>query len=108
MGEIYVYKSGISVDENLKTIFIKELSMEKLVWLIFAMVLLYEAFFKCYLRRIRWKKLRRFLRKHHSCHRVDYGSCICLLGVQVDVVPNNFLFEEGLYAIGKFWGKFDY
>lgn len=105
--EIYVYKSDIPVDENLKNDFYQRIIDGKIDAVVFGSGLSVRNIFKMLSEKNSLSKIKEIFKKNITTVAIGPTTADVLVqfGIQVDVMPNNYLFEEALQALAKFWDK---
>jgi uroporphyrinogen-III synthase len=105
--EIYVYESGLPVDETLKEQFFKDLNAGKIDAIVFGSGLSAKNIFKMLTEKASMEKLRRIINGKVTVVAIGPTTAEALseLGIEVDVMPQDYLFENALAALAQYWGK---
>lgn len=105
--EIHVYESGLPVDEGLKAKFLEDLTAGKIHAIVFGSGLSAKNIFKMLTEKASMENLREILAKKVTVVAIGPTTAEALaeLGVKVDVVPKDYLFEEALSALSEYWRK---
>jgi uroporphyrinogen-III synthase len=103
--EIYVYESGLPGDEELKTKFYEDLTKGKIDAIVFGSGLSAKNIFKMLSEKAPIETLRNFVNSKVTTVAIGPTTAEALkeLGIKVDVVPKDYLFEEALAALEAFW-----
>jgi uroporphyrinogen-III synthase len=103
--EIYVYESGLPVDEALKTKFYDDLTNGRIHALVFGSGLSAKNIFKMLTEKAPMDQLRRIVRDKVTTVAIGPTTAEALkeMDVKVDVVPKDYLFEEALEALALYW-----
>jgi len=104
--EIYVYESGLPVDEELKTKFFGDLAGGRIDAVLFGSGLSAKNIFKMLTEKADMEQLRRIFAEKVTVVAIGPTTAQALreLKVKVDVVPEDYLFENALAALAMFWG----
>lgn len=105
--EIYVYESGIPVDEQLKTKFFNDLVSGQIDAIVFGSGLSAKNIFKMLTEKASMDALKKII--HEKITTVAIGpttaEALKELDIKVDVIPKDYLFEEALVALATFWAN---
>jgi uroporphyrinogen-III synthase len=103
--EIYVYESGLPVNEALKTKFFDDLTCGRIDAVLFGSGLSAKNIFKMLTEKAGMEQLRKILAQKVTVVAIGPTTAEALreLNVKVDVVPEDYLFENALAALAKFW-----
>lgn len=103
--EIYVYESGLPVDEAMKTRFYEDLVGGRIDALLFGSGLSAKNIFKMLTEKTSMERLRRFFKEKVTVVAIGPTTAEALreLEVNVDVVPEDYLFDNALDALSKYW-----
>ncbi len=103
--EIHVYESGLPVDESLKARFFEDLSAGRINAILFGSGLSAKNIFKMLTEKASMERLREILAAKVTVVAIGPTTAEALaeLGVKVDVVPKDYLFEEALSALAEYW-----
>ncbi len=103
--EIYVYESGLPVDEKLKDKFYKDLTSGRIDAIVFGSGLSAKNIFKMLSQKASMEKLREILNINVTTVAIGptTGEALKEMGVKVDVMPEDYLFEKALSALAQFW-----
>jgi uroporphyrinogen-III synthase len=103
--EIYVYESGLPVDEQLKEKFYRDLISGGINALLFGSGLSEKNIFKMLIEKAPMEQLRNVLQQKVTTVAIGPTTAEALkeLDIKVDVVPEDYLFENALIALAKFW-----
>lgn len=106
--EIYVYESGLPVDEALKTKFYQDLVEGRIDALLFGSGLSAKNIFKMLTEKAPMEQLRQILKKKHiTIVAIGPTTAQALqeLDVKVDVIPEDYLFDKALDALAAYWSN---
>ena len=105
--EIYVYESGLPVDEALKTKFYSDLTGGHINALLFGSGLSAKNIFKMLTEKAFMEQLRKVLAEKVTVVAIGPTTAEALreLNVKVDVVPADYLFDKALDALADYWGQ---
>ena len=105
--EIYVYESGLPVDEQLKEKFYRDLTSGSINALLFGSGLSAKNIFKMLTEKASMEQLRKVLQQKVTTVAIGPTTAEALkeLDIKVDVVPEDYLFENALAALAKFWAE---
>ena len=102
--EIYVYESGLPVDEELKERFYRDLTGGCIEAVVFGSGLSAKNIFRMLAEKAPMEQVRAVMR---CVATVAIGpttaEALRELGVKVDVTPQNYLFQDALAALAQFW-----
>lgn len=103
--EIYVYESGMPVDDGLKDKFFDDLSAGRIDALVFGSGLSAKNIFHMLSDRGPVEVIRSLLNAKVTTVAIGPTTAEALkeLGVKVDVVPKDYLFENALAALAQYW-----
>jgi uroporphyrinogen-III synthase len=103
--EIHVYESGLPVDEALKMRFFEDLSAGRIHAIVFGSGLSAKNIFKMLTEKASMEHLREMLVSQVTVVAIGPTTAEALseLGVKVDVVPKDYLFEEALSSLAEYW-----
>jgi uroporphyrinogen-III synthase len=103
--EIYVYESGLPVDEKLKNKFFQDLTSGKIDAIVFGSGLSAKNIFKMLSEKASMEKLRNIINDKVTTVAIGPTTAEALkeMGVKVDVMPKDYLFEKALAALAKYW-----
>jgi uroporphyrinogen-III synthase len=107
VAEIYVYESGLPVDEKLKTKFYDDLASGRIDALVFGSGLSAKNIFKMLNEKAPMEQLRKVIAEKVTTVAIGPTTAEALkeLNVKVDVVPEDYLFDKALDALAEFWAK---
>jgi uroporphyrinogen-III synthase len=105
--EIYVYESGLPVDEKIKDKFYEDLTSGKIGAIVFGSGLSVRNIFKMLLEKAPMEKLRDTVNKQVTTVAIGPTTAEALreIGIKVDVVPADYLFEKALSALAMYWNS---
>lgn len=105
--EIYVYESGLPVDEELKEKFYQDLKNGKIDAIVFGSGLSAKNIFKMLTEKAPMDTVRQLVNGKVTTVAIGPTTAEALreLGVTVDVVPESYLFEEALAALARYWTR---
>jgi uroporphyrinogen-III synthase len=105
--EIYVYESGLPVDEKLKTKFYEDLSNGKIDAIVFGSGLSAKNIFKMLSEKAPMETLKKIVNAKVTTVAIGPTTAEALqeMNVKVDVVPKDYLFEEALSALARYWNS---
>jgi uroporphyrinogen-III synthase len=103
--EIYVYESGLPEDEVLKSKFYEDLTGGCIDALLFGSGLSAKNIFKMLTEKAPIDELRKILKEKVTVVAIGPTTAEALkeLGIDVDVVPNDYLFDSALDALADYW-----
>ena len=107
IAEIHVYESGLPVDEKLKAKFLEDLTAGKVHAIVFGSGLSAKNIFKMLTEKASMEKLRALIAEKVTVVAIGPTTAEALeeMGVRVDVMPKDYLFEEALSALARYWNK---
>jgi uroporphyrinogen-III synthase len=107
MQEIYVYESGLPEDETLKAKFLADLTAGKINAVVFGSGLSAKNIFKMLTEKVPMQKLKAIFAEKVTVVAIGPTTAEALLamGIRVDVVPKDYLFEDALDALAEYWNK---
>ncbi|MDR1992483.1 MAG: uroporphyrinogen-III synthase [Nitrososphaerota archaeon] len=105
--EIYVYESGLPIDEALKTKFYNDLSAGYISAILFGSGLSAKNIFQMLTEKAPLEQLRQILAKQVTIVAIGPTTAQALneLAIKVDVVPDDYLFDSALDALARHWAK---
>ena len=105
--EIYVYESGLPVNEKMKEKFFEDLTSGKIDALVFGSGLSAKNIFKMLSEKAPMKKLLEIVNSKVTTVAIGPTTAEALkeLGVKVDVVPKDYLFESAIVALIHYWSN---
>jgi len=105
--EIHVYESGLPTDEALKTKFFEDLNAGRLHAVLFGSGLSAKNIFKMLTEKASMDQLRKIFAEKVTVVAIGPTTAEALaeLGVRVDVVPKDYLFEEALSSLTEYWRR---
>ena len=105
--EIYVYESGLPVDKKLKDKFFKDLTSGKIEAIVFGSGLSAKNIFKMLSENAPMKTLRALMNSKVTTVAIGPTTAEALreMGINVDVMPQDYLFEEALTMLAQYWNK---
>ena len=103
--EIYVYESGLPVNEKLKAKFFEDLTSGKIDAIVFGSGLSAKNIFKMLSEKAPMETLRNIVNAKVTTVAIGPTTAEALreMNVKVDVMPQNYLFEEALSALARYW-----
>jgi uroporphyrinogen-III synthase len=103
--EIYVYESGLPVDEALKTKFYEDLTGGRIDALLFGSGLSAKNIFRMLTEKASMGTLRKVLSEKVTVIAIGPTTAQALqeLNIKVDVMPQDYLFENALSALARHW-----
>ncbi len=103
--EIYVYESGLPADEKLKEQFYQDLTAGKIDAFVFGSGLSAKNIFKMLSEKAPIETLRSMINSKVTTVAIGPTTAEALreMGVKVDVMPEDYLFEKALEALAKHW-----
>ncbi len=103
--EIYVYESGLPEDEKLKSQFYLDLTSGKINALVFGSGLSARNIFKMLAEKAPMEQIRSLIKGKVTVVAIGPTTAEALeeLQIEVDVVPEDYLFEKALSALAQFW-----
>lgn len=105
--EIYVYESGLPVDQKLQESFFQDLVGGKIHAIIFSSSLGVKNLFEMLSEQISMGKLRDIINGRLTIVAIGPATAETLaeMGLKVDVMPEKHLFEEALDALARYWNN---
>ncbi len=105
--EVYVYESGLPVDEKLKKKFYEDLTSGRINALVFGSGLSAKNIFKMLTEKAPMEQLREVIKAKVTTVAIGPTTAEALkeLNIKVDVIPEDYLFENALSALAKFWAE---
>ncbi|MCW4028842.1 MAG: uroporphyrinogen-III synthase [Candidatus Bathyarchaeota archaeon] len=105
--EIYVYESGLPVDEALKTKFYEDLQNGKINAVVFGSGLSAKNIFTMLTEKAPMDTLRGIFAAKVAVVAIGPTTAEALkeLNVKVDVIPEDYLFEKALSALAQYWAN---
>ncbi len=105
--EIYVYESGLPADEKIKEQFYSDLTSGKIEAIIFGSGLSAKNIFKMLSEKASMETLRGIVNSKVTTVAIGPTTADALkeMGIKVDVMPENYLFEDALSELAKFWSN---
>jgi uroporphyrinogen-III synthase len=105
--EIYVYESGLPVDETLRAKFLEDLTSGKIDAIVFGSGLSAKNIFKILTEKASMEAIREVVNGEVTTVAIGPTTAEALkeLGIKVDVVPKDYLFEEALTSLARYWNK---
>jgi uroporphyrinogen-III synthase len=102
---IHVYESGLPVDEVLKDKFFEDLSCGKIDAIVFGSGLSAKNIFKMLMEKAGMDKLRDLVNGKVTVVAIGPTTAQALkeMGIKVDVIPEDYLFENALSALAQYW-----
>ena len=103
--EIYVYESGLPVDAELKDRFFQALTSGKIDAIVFGSGLSAKNIFQMLTEKTPMDKLRSIVNGKVTTVAIGPTTAEALkeIGIKVDVMPEDYLFEKALEALAKYW-----
>ena len=103
--EIYVYESGLPVDAELKNRFFQDLTSGKINAIVFGSGLSAKNIFQMLTEKAPMDKLRNIINSKITTVAIGPTTAEALveMGLKVDVVPEDYLFEKALVALANYW-----
>jgi uroporphyrinogen-III synthase len=105
--EVYVYESGLPVDEKLKEKFYQDLTSGKIDAIVFGSGLSAKNIFKMLSEKAPMDQLRSIIKDKVTTVAIGPTTAEALkeMDVKVDVIPEDYLFEKALSALAEYWSK---
>ncbi len=105
--EIYVYESGLPVDEKLKDRFYDDLTSGRIDAIVFGSGLSARNIFKMLSEKASVETLRDIVNSQVTTVAIGPTTAAALreMGIKVDVVPTDYLFEKALSALALYWNS---
>ncbi len=103
--EIYVYESGLPVDEKLKAKFYEDLTSGSIDAIVFGSGLSAKNIFKMLTEKASMEKLRSIIKEKVTTVAIGPTTAEALreMDIKVNVIPRDYLFENALEALAAFW-----
>jgi uroporphyrinogen-III synthase len=103
--EIYVYESGLPTDKKIKEKFYRDLSAGKIDAIVFGSGLSAKNIFTMLAEKVPMETLRNTINSKVTTVAIGPTTAEALreLGIQADVVPEDYLFEKALAALAEYW-----
>jgi uroporphyrinogen-III synthase len=105
--EIYVYESGLPIDEKLKTRFYQDLTDGHIDALLFGSGLSAKNIFKMLTEKAPNEQITKTFAEKVTVVAIGPTTAEALnkLNVKVDVIPADYLFDKALDALATYWDK---
>jgi len=105
VNEIYVYESGLPIDETLKTKFYQDLTKGHINAILFGSGLSAKNIFKMLTEKAPMQQLQKILTEKVTIVAIGPTTAQALkeLNITVNVVPNDYLFDSALDALAQYW-----
>ncbi|MCL2477292.1 uroporphyrinogen-III synthase [Candidatus Bathycorpusculum sp.] len=105
--EIYVYESGLPIDEAVKTKFYQDLTQGHINALLFGSGLSAKNIFKMLTEKTTLDQLRQIITEKVAIVAIGPTTAQALkeLNISVNVVPNDYLFDSALDALAQYWAE---
>lgn len=105
--EVYVYESALPADEKLKGKFYQDLTSGKIDAIVFGSGLSAKNIFKMLSEKAQMVTIRSVVNSKVTTVAIGPTTAEALkeIGVKVDVVPENYLFENALEELAKYWSN---
>ncbi|MCL2358792.1 uroporphyrinogen-III synthase [Candidatus Bathycorpusculum sp.] len=105
--EIYVYESGLPIDEALKTKFYQDLTEGHINAILFGSGLSAKNIFKMLTEKASMQQLQQTLTEKVTTVAIGPTTAQALkeLNINVNVVPTDYLFDSALDALAQYWAK---
>jgi uroporphyrinogen-III synthase len=105
--EIYVYESGLPVDEAVKEKFYSDLTGGRINAIVFGSGLSAKNIFKMLYEKASMESVRNIVNNKVTTVAIGPTTAEALkeINVKVDIVPEDYLFEDALNALAKFWSN---
>jgi uroporphyrinogen-III synthase len=103
--EIYVYESGLPMDEKLKAKFYEDLTCGRIDAIVFGSGLSAKNIFKMLSEKAPMERLRKIIKDKVTTVAIGPTTAEALreMDIKVDVVPEDYLFENSLAALAEYW-----
>jgi uroporphyrinogen-III synthase len=103
--EIYVYESGLPLDEKIKEKFYQDLTSGCIDGLVFGSGLSAKNIFKMLCEKVSMEQLRSIIEEKVTTVAIGPTTAEALreMDIKVDVIPGDYLFENALAALAEFW-----
>ena len=103
--EVYVYESALPVDEKLKAKFYQDLTSGKIDAIVFGSGLSAKNIFKMLSEKAQMETIRSIVNSKVTTVAIGPTTANALkeMGVKVNVVPADYLFENALEELAKYW-----
>ncbi len=104
--EIYVYESGLPLDEKVKEKFYIDLTKGGINAIVFGSGLSAKNIFKMLTEKAPREQLQKIVAEKVTTVAIGPTTAQALqeLNIKVDVIPKDYLFENALTALAQFWG----
>jgi uroporphyrinogen-III synthase len=105
--EIYVYESGLPLDEKLKEKFYGDLTSGKIDAIVFGSGLSAKNIFKMLSEKASMEILKNIVKSKVTTVAIGPTTSEALkeMDVKVDVMPDDYLFEKALLALAEYWNR---
>jgi uroporphyrinogen-III synthase len=105
--EIHVYESALPIDEKLKAKFYEDLTSGKIDAVVFGSGLSAKNIFKMLSEKASMETVRTIVNNKVTTVAIGPTTADALreMGIKVDVMPQNYLFEEALSALARYWSE---
>jgi len=103
--EVYVYESDLPLDKKLKDKFFQDLTSGKIDAVVFGSGLSAKNIFKMLTENAAMETLRALINDKVTTVAIGPTTAEALqeMGIKVDVMPQDYLFEEALTALARHW-----
>jgi uroporphyrinogen-III synthase len=103
--EIYIYESGLPIDEELKTKFYRDLTGGHIDAVLFGSGLSAKNIFKMLTEKASIEQIRKTFADKVTVVAIGPTTAEALkeLGVKVNVIPGDYLFDKALDALAQYW-----
>lgn len=103
--EVYVYESGLPVDNKVKEKFFEDLTSGKIDAIVFGSGLSAKNIFKMLTEKSSMETLRTLINREVTTVAIGPTTAEALkeMDIKVDVIPKDYLFEEALTALARHW-----
>ncbi|MDR0797905.1 MAG: uroporphyrinogen-III synthase [Nitrososphaerota archaeon] len=105
--EIHVYESGLPINEDLKNKFHNDLMSGQINAILFGSGLSAKNIFRMLTEKTSIEQLRKLLAEKVTIVAIGPTTAQALkeFNIKVDVIPENYLFEDSLIALAEHWTK---
>ena len=103
--EVYVYESGLPVDNKVKEKFFEDLTSGKIDAIVFGSGLSAKNIFKMLTEKSSMETLRTLINREVTTVAIGPTTAEALkeMEIKVDVIPKDYLFEDALTALAQHW-----
>lgn len=103
--EVHVYQSGLPQNEELKKNFLQKVKNGEIHAIVFGSALCAKNLFQMLANQVSAENLRTLINQKLAVVAIGpvTTEAVTKLGVEVDVMPDTYMFEDALIALAKYW-----